>query len=127
MTAATTSGGNYLLTAGFAPTAGATWQVNLGGIIVNTNDNTVAGDGSHTVPASVSHAFSLSNSVVPTTGFQGVASQFSNGGHNWWGTYERARRAGELLHLGSRQGRRCQRRCNVVPARGLHGHGLIRP
>ncbi|MEJ0019703.1 MAG: fibronectin type III domain-containing protein [Acetobacteraceae bacterium] len=87
VTAATTSGGNYLLTAGFAPTAGTTWQVNLGGIIVNTNDNSVAGDGSHTVPASVSHAFSLSNSVVPTTGFQGVASQFSNGGHNWWGTY----------------------------------------
>ena len=46
MTAATTSGGNYLLTAGFAPTAGTTWQVNLGGIIVNTNDNSVAGDGS---------------------------------------------------------------------------------
>jgi hypothetical protein len=42
------------------------------------------------VPASLSHAFSLSNSVVPTTGFQGVASQFSNGGHNWWETYMNA-------------------------------------
>ncbi|MEJ0020745.1 MAG: fibronectin type III domain-containing protein [Acetobacteraceae bacterium] len=93
VTASTTSGGNYLLTAGFAPTAGSTWSISAlagGSIIVNTNDNSIAADGSHTVPASVSHAFSLSNSVVPTVFPDGPGAAFSNGGHNWWGTYAHA-------------------------------------
>ena len=53
ITAPTTSGGNYLLTPGFLPAAGSTWQVNTGGIGVNSNDNSAASDGAHTVPASV--------------------------------------------------------------------------
>jgi hypothetical protein len=42
VTAATTSDGNYLLAPGFQPVAGQTWTVNQGGIIVNTNDNSIA-------------------------------------------------------------------------------------
>jgi hypothetical protein len=95
ITAATTSGGNYLLTAGFLPAAGATWQTGQGGIGVNCNDNSSTGDGSHTVPASVQFALSLSNSVVPVNAGAGAAdletgSQFSNGGHNYWAGYMNA-------------------------------------
>jgi hypothetical protein len=61
------------------PPSFATWQRSCR--YFNSERDIPARRGSHTVPASVSHAFSLSNSVVPTTGFQGVASQFSNGGH----------------------------------------------
>ena len=86
ITAPTTSGGNYLLTPGFLPAAGSTWQVNTGGIGVNSNDNSAASDGAHTVPASVAHAWSQSNSVAPTTGLI-PASQFSNSGHNYWASY----------------------------------------
>ena len=84
--AVTTSGGNYLLTAGFLPAAGSTWQVNADGIGVNSNDTSATVDGSHTVPASVTHAWSTSNTATPTTGLQ-PATQFSNTGHNYWATY----------------------------------------
>jgi hypothetical protein len=86
ITAATTSGGNYLLTPGFLPAAGSTWQVNTGGIGVNSNDNSAASDGAHTVPASVAHGWSQSNSVPPTANLA-PASQFSNSGHNYWASY----------------------------------------
>jgi hypothetical protein len=89
ITAATTSGGNYLLTMGFLPVGGSTWQVNTGGIGVNSNDNSATGDGAHTMPASVAHAWSQSNSVAPTTGLT-PATQFSNGGHNYWASYMNA-------------------------------------
>jgi hypothetical protein len=89
ITVATTSGGNYLLTPGFLPAAGSTWQVNAGGIGVNSNDNSVAIDGAHTVPASVAHGWSQSNNVAPTASLA-PASQFSNSGHNYWASYVNA-------------------------------------
>jgi hypothetical protein len=95
VTAATTAGGNYLLTVGFLPVAGSTWQTSQGGIGANVNDNSAAIDGSHTIPASVVFALSLSNSVVPVDSGHGAAdletaSQFSNGGHNYWAAYMNA-------------------------------------
>ena len=86
ITAATA--GNYLLTAGASPSAGSTWAHGAGGISVSVNDNSVAADGSHTVPASVSFGWSLSNTLVPTTGLTAASgtSQSIPGmtGHNLW-------------------------------------------
>jgi hypothetical protein len=83
-----TTAGNYLLTAGASPSAGATWAHGASGISVSVNDNSVAADGSHTVPPSVSFGWSLSNAVAPTTGLSAAAgaSQSIPGmtGHNLW-------------------------------------------
>jgi hypothetical protein len=80
--------GNYLLTAGNSPTTGSTWARGTSGIAVNVNDNSVAADGSHTLPASVSFGWSLSNSVAPTSGLTAASgtSQSIPGmsGHNVW-------------------------------------------
>jgi hypothetical protein len=90
ITASTTSGGsgNYLLTAGVNPSAGSTWAHGTSGIAVNVNDNSVAADGSHTLPASVLFGWSLSISVMPTSGLTAAAgtSQSISGmsGHNLW-------------------------------------------
>ena len=118
--AVTTSGGNYLLTAGFLPAAGSTWQVNASGIGVNSNDNSATVDGSHTVPASVAHAWSTSNTAAPTTGLQ-PATQFSNIRAQLLGNlYDRARHTRQLLPLGHRQGCRRKRRGNVLLADSFH-------
>ena len=123
--ALTTGGGNYLLTAGFLPAAGSTWQVNATAIGVNSNDNSATVDGSHTVPASVTHAWSTSNTAAPTTGLQ-PASQFSNGGHNYWATYMTApRHSRQLLPLGHRQGLRGERRRNLLLADSFHRAHVI--
>lgn len=80
--------GNYLLTAGTSPSAGSTWAKGTSGIAVNVNDNSVAADGSHTIPPSVSFGWSLSNTVAPTTGLTAASgtSQSIPGmtGHNLW-------------------------------------------
>jgi hypothetical protein len=86
ITAATA--GNYLLTAGASPSAGSTWAHGASGISVSVNDNSVAADGSHTTPVSVSLGWSLSNAVAPTTGLTAASgtSQSIPGmtGHNLW-------------------------------------------
>ncbi|HME19865.1 MAG TPA: fibronectin type III domain-containing protein [Acetobacteraceae bacterium] len=90
ITATTTSGGsgNYLLTAGMNPSAGSTWAHGTSGIAVNVNDNSVAADGSHTLPTSVMFGWSVSNSVMPTSGLTAAVgtSQSISGmsGHNLW-------------------------------------------
>jgi hypothetical protein len=88
ITAATTSGGNYLLTAGVNPATGSSWPAGTGGVAVNANDNSVAADGSHTVPASVLFGWSLSNSVAPTSGLAAAAGTAQGipgtTGHNVW-------------------------------------------
>ena len=80
--------GNYLLTAGTSPSAGSTWAKGTGGIAVNVNDNSVAADGSHTIPPSVSFGWALSNTVAPATGLTAASgtSQSIPGmtGHNIW-------------------------------------------
>jgi hypothetical protein len=86
LTAATA--GNYLLTAGASPAAGSTWPANTSGIAVNVNDNSVAADGSHTVPASVLFGWSQSNSTVPSSGLTAAAGTAQGlpgmSGHNLW-------------------------------------------
>jgi hypothetical protein len=74
--------GNYLLTLGTRPTNGP-FVHGQTGIAEGVNDNSISGDGSHTVPASVWLAWSLSNSVVPTTGLQSL-SVTTMDGHNQW-------------------------------------------
>jgi hypothetical protein len=80
--------GNYLLTAGTSPTAGSTWPKSTGGIAVNVNDNSVAADGSHSIPITVSFGWSLNNTVAPTSGLTPASgtSQSIPGmiGHNLW-------------------------------------------
>ncbi len=86
ITASTT--GNYLLTAGVNPATGSSWPHGTSGIAVNVNDNSVAADGSHTIPASVWFGWSLSSTVAPTTSLAAAAgtSQAIPGmtGHNVW-------------------------------------------
>jgi Fibronectin type III domain len=80
--------GNYLLTAGTSPTAGATWPRSTSGIAVNVNDNSVGVDGSHTIPVAVLFGWSLSNTIAPTGGLTPASgtSQSIPGmtGHNLW-------------------------------------------
>ena len=76
---------NYLLTAGFQPTGGATFTAGTGTIPVNVNDNTASVDGSHTAPNAVRFALSTSNSVTPTSWTNGSA--FANSGHNYWAAF----------------------------------------
>jgi hypothetical protein len=85
-TAATTaSTANYLLTP-YAPAAGYTAAHGTNGIIVQVNDNSSSGDGTHTVPHAVNVAWSVSNTVQPTTGMQSTV-QYSTAGHNLWVVY----------------------------------------
>jgi hypothetical protein len=76
---------NYLLTS-FAPAAGYTAAHGTNGIIVQINDNSATGDGTHTVPHAVNIAWSTGNTTVPSSGLQ-TTTQYSNGGHNLWVTY----------------------------------------
>jgi hypothetical protein len=85
VSATTSAPPNYLLTAGFQPTAGATFTQGTGTVPVNVNDNSAGIDGSHTVPNSVRFALSTSNSVTPATWTNGSA--FSNSGHNYWAAF----------------------------------------
>jgi len=62
---ATTSASNYLLTGGVYPSGSFT--AGQGGIPVNANDNSTSGDGSHTIPASVSFGWSTSNTTPPSS------------------------------------------------------------
>ena len=123
--AVTTSGGNYLLTAGFLPAAGSTWQVNASGIGVNSNDNSATVDGSHTVPASVAHAWSTSqyrradNWPAARNAIQQYRAQLLGN------LYDRARHTRQLLPLGHRQGRRRERRCNLLLADSFHHPRVI--
>jgi hypothetical protein len=85
VTAATSAPSNYLLTS-FAPAAGYTAAHGTNGIVAQINDNSAAGDGSHTVPHAVNIAWSTGNTTAPTVGMQ-TTTQYSNGGHNFWVTY----------------------------------------
>lgn len=85
-TASAASTSDYLLTTGFLPTAGSTWASTAAGIGVNAADNSAVVDGSYTVPASVAFAWSLSDTVAPTTGLV-PGSQFSIDVHNYWSAY----------------------------------------
>jgi len=62
---ATTAATNYLLTAGLYPSGSFT--AGQSGIPVNVDDNSTAGEGSHTVPASVSFGWSTSNTTASSS------------------------------------------------------------
>jgi len=62
---ATTAASNYLLTSGLYPSGSFT--AGQGGIPVNVDDNSTAGEGNHTVPASVSFGWSTSNTTAPSS------------------------------------------------------------
>lgn len=85
-TATTAVAPNYLLTP-VAPAAGYTAAHGTNGIIAQVNDNSASEDGSHTVPHSVNLAWSVSNTVQPTTGMQTTVQYTNNTGHNLWVTY----------------------------------------
>ena len=86
VTAATAPAGNYLLTTGFFPILGSTWSSTAGGIVVNVGDNSAPVDGGHGIPAGVAFAWSLTNSVPPTTGLTD-GMQFNIDAHKYWGAY----------------------------------------
>jgi hypothetical protein len=85
VSATTPAAPNYLLTAGFQPTAGASFTAGSGTVPINVNDNSSTAAGSHTAPNSVRFAMSTSNTVTPSSWTSGTP--FSNSGQNYWAVY----------------------------------------
>jgi hypothetical protein len=79
----------YLLTMG-TRTAGGPFVHGSSGVTLMANDNSIAADGAHTTPASVSYGWSTSNTVAPTAGLVAMSNLYGGSlfvldGHNqWW-------------------------------------------
>ena len=89
VTGSTTAPSNYMMSqcpvdaGGPHPPAGYSATAGTNGIVAQVNDNSSATDGGHTVPHSVSAAWSTSSTVQPSAGMQTLV-QYTSGAHNLW-------------------------------------------